>query len=264
MHYPVAIDNDFATWNAYSNEYWPAEYLIDAQGNVRHVDFGEGDYATTEQLIRQLLTAAHPGVALPPRRTCPNLTPAGQMNPETYLGYEQLQYLDPAGPIARNAPAVYRFPASLPLGALGLAGTWALHAQEATAGPGAELELGFLAKDIYLVLGGHGTVDVSVDGRHLADGQGQHGAEALHAVPGGHHPQRHTAPAGLARRAGLRLHVRLTSVAEFGAAAGHVLLQLGLGSRRPAAAARTPPASSRRSRRPGRWRPWPPRRSQRS
>ena len=168
VHYPVAIDNDYATWNAYSNEYWPAEYLIDAQGTVRHVDFGEGQYATTERLIRQLLTAAHPGVALPPATDVPNMTPTGQMNPETYLGYEQLQYLDPAGPIARNAPAVYHFPASLPLGALGLAGTWALHAQEATAGPGAELELGFLAKDIYLVLGGHGTVGVSVDGRHLA------------------------------------------------------------------------------------------------
>ena len=60
-----------------------------------------------------------------------------------------------------------------------------LHAQEATAGPGAELELGFLAKDIYLVLGGHGTVDVSVNGRHLATVRVGDGAEALHAVPGG-------------------------------------------------------------------------------
>ena len=61
-----------STWNAYDNEYWPADYLIDAQGNVRHVDFGEGDYAETEQLIRQLLTAAHPGLALPPATDVPN------------------------------------------------------------------------------------------------------------------------------------------------------------------------------------------------
>jgi hypothetical protein len=107
-------------------------------------------------------------VALPPATDVPNLTPAGQMNPETYLGYERLQYLDPAGPIARNAPAVYHFPATLPLGALGLAGTWTIHAQEATAGPGAELELGFLAKDIYLVLGGRGTVDESINGHYFA------------------------------------------------------------------------------------------------
>ncbi len=55
VRYPVAIDDNYATWNAYDNEYWPADYLIDAQGNVRHVNFGEGDYSTTEQLIRQLL-----------------------------------------------------------------------------------------------------------------------------------------------------------------------------------------------------------------
>jgi cytochrome c biogenesis protein CcdA/thiol-disulfide isomerase/thioredoxin len=63
VHYPVAVDNSYATWNAYSNQYWPAEYLVDAHGNIRHVHFGEGDYAGTEQLIRQLLSVAHPSVA---------------------------------------------------------------------------------------------------------------------------------------------------------------------------------------------------------
>ena len=66
--------------------------------------------------------------------------------------------------MVRNAPARYRFPASLPLGGMGLSGTWTDHAQEATAGRGAELELGFLAQDVYLVLGGSGTLDVSVNG----------------------------------------------------------------------------------------------------
>ena len=165
VRYPVAIDNNYATWNAYSNQYWPADYLIDAQGNVRSVHFGEGDYSTMGQLIRQLLQAARPSTAVPTPAGVPDKTPAGQMSPETYIGYDELQYLDPPE-VARDTPAVYHFPASLPLGALGLAGTWTDHAQEATAGHGAELELGFLAQDVYLVLGGTGTLDISVDGHH--------------------------------------------------------------------------------------------------
>jgi thiol-disulfide isomerase/thioredoxin len=164
VRYPVAIDNNYATWNAYSNQYWPADYLIDAQGNVRSVHFGEGGYSTMGQLIRQLLQAAHPSMAVATPAGVPDKTPAGQMNPETYVGYDELQYLDPPE-VARDTPAEYHFPASLPLGALGLAGTWTDHAQEATAGPGAQLELGFLAQDVYLVLGGTGTLDVSVNGR---------------------------------------------------------------------------------------------------
>ena len=66
VKYPVAVDDNYDTWDAYANEYWPADYLIDASGNVRHVAFGEGHYSDTESLIRQLLTAAHPGLILPP------------------------------------------------------------------------------------------------------------------------------------------------------------------------------------------------------
>ena len=164
VRYPVAIDDNYDTWNAYDNEYWPADYLIDAQGNVRHVHFGEGDYSTTEQLIRELLTDAHPGRTLPPATDVPDLTPTGEMNPETYVGYDRLEYLVPSDNVAENIPATYQFPQTLPLGGLGLSGTWTEHAQEATAGTGAEMELGFLAKDIYLVLGGQGTVSVSVNG----------------------------------------------------------------------------------------------------
>ena len=198
VRYPVAIDNNYATWNAYSNQYWPADYLIDAQGNVRSVHFGEGDYSTMGQLIRQLLQAARPSTAVPTPAGVPDKTPAGQMSPETYIGYDELQYLDPPE-VARDTPAVYHFPASLPLGALGLAGTWTDHAQEATAGHGAELELGFLAQDVYLVLGGTGTLDVSVDGHHTQTidvggvprlytlyqaGSATSGTLVLHASPG--------------------------------------------------------------------------------
>jgi cytochrome c biogenesis protein CcdA/thiol-disulfide isomerase/thioredoxin len=167
VRYPVAIDDNYATWNAYDNEYWPADYLIDASGDVRHVHFGEGDYVTTEQLIRQLLVAAHPGISLPPPTQVPNLTPAGELSPETYVGYERLQYLLPATDIRQNSAAVYHFPATLPLGGMGLSGTWTDHAQEATAGASAELELGFLAHDVYLVLGGTGTLDVTIDGHQI-------------------------------------------------------------------------------------------------
>ena len=165
VHYPVAVDDNYATWNAYSNQYWPADYLIDAQGNVRSVHFGEGDYATMGTLIQQLLKAAHPSRSVPAAAGVPDKTPTGELSPETYLGYSELQYLDPPE-VARDTPAAYHFPASLPLGALGLAGTWTDHAEEATAGPGAQLELHFLAQDVYLVLGGTGTLDVSVDGQH--------------------------------------------------------------------------------------------------
>ena len=165
VRYPVAIDDNYATWNAYSNQYWPADYLIDAAGNVRSVHFGEGDYSTMGDLIRQLLQAAHPHQSVANPASVPDKTPTGELSPETYIGYDNLQYLDPPE-VARDTPAVYQFPASLPLGALGLAGTWTDHAQEATAGNGAELELGFLAQDVYLVLGGTGTLDVSVNGHH--------------------------------------------------------------------------------------------------
>jgi cytochrome c biogenesis protein CcdA/thiol-disulfide isomerase/thioredoxin len=165
VRYPVAIDDNYATWNAYANQYWPADYLIDAHGYVRHVHFGEGEYATTGHLISQLLRAAHPGRTLPAPAGIPDKTPTGQMSPETYIGYNRLQYLVP-GHVVRNTPAVYHFPRSLPLGGLALSGTWTDRAQEATAGHRAGLELGFLAHDVYLVLGGTGTLDVFVDGRH--------------------------------------------------------------------------------------------------
>jgi thiol-disulfide isomerase/thioredoxin len=206
VHYPVAIDNGYKTWNAFDNEYWPADYLIDAQGNVRHVHFGEGDYSGTEQLIRKLLASAHPGLRLPPATNVPNRTPGGEMNPETYVGYERLQYLDTSGAaVVKNAPAAYFFPKRLPLGAMGLSGTWTIHAQEATAGHGAALP-------------GQGRVPRARRPRDRRrehqrpsrrHGHGRQRAEALHAPSRQRDEQRHDAPAHVAWRAGLRLHLRL-------------------------------------------------------
>jgi cytochrome c biogenesis protein CcdA/thiol-disulfide isomerase/thioredoxin len=163
VRYPIAVDDDYGTWDAYDNQYWPAEYLIDASGRVRHVHFAEGDYSETESLIRQLLVDADPKVHLPPPSDLPDLTPDEPTNPETYLGYEREQYLQGSPPIP-NSPASYGFPATLQPGAFALSGTWTVGAQEATAGAGARLELGFQADDVYLVIGGSGTVDVTATG----------------------------------------------------------------------------------------------------
>jgi cytochrome c biogenesis protein CcdA/thiol-disulfide isomerase/thioredoxin len=164
VKYPVAVDDNYKTWDAYDNEYWPADYLIDANGDVRHVSFGEGGYSDTESLIRQLLTAAHPGIVLPTGTDVANKTPTGELSPETYIGYQEEQYIvNPT--LTKDAPALYQSPPSVPLGGLALSGTWTEAAQEAAAGPNAQLQLGFLANDVYLVMGGSGTVHISIDGK---------------------------------------------------------------------------------------------------
>ena len=89
IDYPVAVDDNLATWDAYNNEYWPAEYLIDPTGIVRAYDFGEGGYGTMENNIRMLLTAN--GVTdLPARTDVPDKTPTNDITPESYVGYERL------------------------------------------------------------------------------------------------------------------------------------------------------------------------------
>ena len=161
VRYPIAVDNNYGTWNAYNNQYWPAEYLVDASGVVRHVDFGEGNYTTSERLIRQLLTSAHPGVTLPPLTSVPDLTPNQVLSPETYLGFDRAQYLDsPVTPVP-NVMTTLRFPASLSTMSFALSGEWTQRAQYVSAGARARLELSYQANDVYLVIGGSGTVRVT-------------------------------------------------------------------------------------------------------
>jgi len=163
VKYPIAVDNDYGTWNAYDNEYWPAEYLIDAQGVVRHVDFGEGNYALTETLIRKLLVAAHPGLKLPPPTSVPNLTPFVQTSPESYIGYKYgLTYFDSLATPAENVATQYHFPKVLSSTTWALSGVWNEHAEEATSVQDSKLEINYVAQDVYLVMGGTGTVTVSL------------------------------------------------------------------------------------------------------
>lgn len=157
--YPVAIDNDLATWTNYRNRYWPAEYLIDASGTVRHVQFGEGDYAQTEAMIRQLLAAADPGVRLPAASALPDTTPAsGSTTPETFLGTTKVVDFGGTEKYSALTPQ-FSFPADQKADTFALSGGWSLEAQDAhPSAPGAAVRLKYHASRVEMVLSGSGTV----------------------------------------------------------------------------------------------------------
>ena len=161
--WPVALDNSYGTWTAYSNQYWPAEYLIDKAGQVRHVHFGEGEYGATEEAIRSLLAEA--GASKIPRRTdLSDTTPTGLVTPESYLGTTRLdRYVGSA--IKPNVMAQYTFATVLPQNDLTYGGTWQVGGERIVAGKNARLRLRYHARDVYIVLGGRGTVHTLVNGK---------------------------------------------------------------------------------------------------
>ncbi len=166
VKYPIAIDNHYATWNAYQNQYWPAEYLVDATGTIRHVSFGEGGYGDTESLIRQLLHQADPQTTLGRPTDVPTADLDNDQTPETYLGYQYAPLHASSGVrIIAKRPTTYRFPARLDPDGFALAGRWTQGSETLTADADARLELSYRARHVYLVLGGSGTVAVSIDGR---------------------------------------------------------------------------------------------------
>ena len=161
--WPVALDNKYGTWNAYSNQYWPAEYLIDRSGRIRHVHFGEGDYGGSEQEIRSLL--AEGAKPLPSRPTSvADRTPTEQSTPESYLGYERLQRYA-GSTIVPNQPVSYRFPFGLGQDELAYSGVWTVGPQAIVAGLGARLRLHYQARYVYLVLGGKGRLQSLIGGK---------------------------------------------------------------------------------------------------
>jgi cytochrome c biogenesis protein CcdA/thiol-disulfide isomerase/thioredoxin len=162
LTFPVALDNSYGTWNAYDNQSWPASYLIDSTGHIRHVSIGEGDYPQEEQLIRQLLTAAHPGIALPAATGLRDTTPndPGQ-TPETYLGTERVQYY--SGGTAYKT-GQFALPASLAANSFALSGAWSMAPESISAGKDAVIKLSFHAANVYLDAGGTGTLTVSSGG----------------------------------------------------------------------------------------------------
>jgi cytochrome c biogenesis protein CcdA len=169
IRYPVVQDNLYGTWDAYQNEFWPAEYYIDAHGQVRHVQFGEGDYKQSEAAVRQLLyeAGAH---HLPPPMTATAIMPsAGLQTPETYL--DPVRSRGFAQPI-QGGTHFYAGVTNPQLNEFGLHGSWTVNSQSATpASAGASITGRVQAAHVYLVLTSAGGVArhlrVLLDGRPI-------------------------------------------------------------------------------------------------
>jgi len=170
IHYPVVQDNNYGTWNAYGNEYWPAEYFIDAQGRVRLADFGEGEYGAKQRAIRALLEeAGAPAPALGGTAQVHAQAPSeAEITPESYLGANRAQRFT-NGSIT---PGTHNYGATLvppALSNLSYAGLWSIGAWNATAVREARLELRFTARRVFLVMGSPTprAVRVLLDGRPI-------------------------------------------------------------------------------------------------
>ena len=186
IDYPVAIDNDFAVWRAFANNYWPALYFVDAQGQIRHHRFGEGDYERSEMVIRQLLADAgvedqRPGLA--------SVQPNGDEvqadwenlgSPESYLGYDQATGFDAGGRAVWDKPHTYTAPEPLRLNRWGLMGDWTVRSDaSALNGTNGRVAYQFHARDVNLVMG-PARKGASVRFRVLLDGESAaaaHGAD---------------------------------------------------------------------------------------
>lgn len=182
--YPVAIDNNYAIWRGFNNQYWPAHYFIDAQGRVRYHHFGEGNYAESERVIQQLLREAGAkqvadGVA---DVNAGGVQQAADMrdvrSPETYVGYARAENFASPGGAVRDQASAYRAPAMPQLNRWGLAGDWRVGPEQATATQaGARIVYRFHARDLHLVLGPDAQdkpvrFRVTVDGEAPGDAHG--------------------------------------------------------------------------------------------
>ena len=164
IRYPVAVDDRYGTWDAWANQYWPADYLIDRNGDVRDAHFGEGGYTQTQGDIRKLLGQKASG---PMAQAKGAITPSTQVEtPETYLGTYRAQAYTQA--LQPNTDDDYGAPAAVPTNAVELAGHWRVESHQIVAGAGAKLLFEYVAPRIYLVAAppktGPVTLGVSVDG----------------------------------------------------------------------------------------------------
>jgi len=157
--YPVALDNNYALWQAFNNRYWPAHYFVDAMGRIRGHHFGEGNYEESEQQLRQLLTEA--GVEHLPAAPLEIKNDGVQAaaderdvgSPETYVGYERAERFASLGDFAHDQPRLYA-PAALELNQWALTGNWRVEAEQAVSlAPNASVVFRFHARDLHLVLG---------------------------------------------------------------------------------------------------------------
>jgi cytochrome c biogenesis protein CcdA/thiol-disulfide isomerase/thioredoxin len=161
VEYPVALDNQYAIWRAFNNRYWPAHYFVDAQGNIRGHQFGEGNYAHSEQVIRRLLVEAGqtelPPPADPAAADLQGVATQADMgnlrSPETYLGHARTeQFASPGGQRA-DAAFGYTLPSTLALNQWGLSGQWRVNDEAAQLQQaGGRIAFQFHARDLHLVL----------------------------------------------------------------------------------------------------------------
>lgn len=158
--YPVALDSDYKIWDAFSNQYWPADYLIDGKGTVRYEYFGEGDYLQTEHWIYKLLKEAHvqdlptTAVEVDARGAEAPADAADERSPETYIGYahDGEHFASPGG-LKHDKEREYAAPKELRLNEWGLVGAWDDHKQFAVPqAAGAKIVFRFHARDLHLVM----------------------------------------------------------------------------------------------------------------
>jgi cytochrome c biogenesis protein CcdA/thiol-disulfide isomerase/thioredoxin len=184
VDFPVAIDDNYKIWRAFNNQYWPADYFADAQGRIRAHHFGEGDYAGSEQVIRQLLTeaGAHnlPGGMVKDTGTGAEAAPemADIQSPETYVGYDRATNFASPGEPVLDKPHRYALGNGLGLNDWALDGTWTLGAEHTDLDqPGGAIAFRFHARDLHLVLGPSANgqpvrFQVTIDGKAPGENHG--------------------------------------------------------------------------------------------
>jgi cytochrome c biogenesis protein CcdA/thiol-disulfide isomerase/thioredoxin len=173
LRYPVAQDNEYATWSAWGNQYWPAKYLIDARGRVRYAHFGEGAYDETEAAIRALLAEAGRDRLGPVARPRVETADPELVTPETYLGHERAEGFVPGPP--RAGYGIYEAPDELRPVSFALSGEWYVGQESATAVGDARIEARVTARRVFLVMSSKGgrprDLQVLLDGRPVGDGE---------------------------------------------------------------------------------------------
>jgi cytochrome c biogenesis protein CcdA/thiol-disulfide isomerase/thioredoxin len=173
LRYPVVQDNEYGTWNAFGNQFWPAKYLVDATGQVRYSHFGEGDYEQTEAAIRALLAdGGRRRLGAAARTRGRLLRPGHGSTAETYLGASRAQSFSPTGPRRGTHDYAIAAPGALPRSVFSLGGRWAVDDDAARAVRGAALRARIVAKGVFLVLsskdGRPRRVHVSLDGKPVS------------------------------------------------------------------------------------------------
>ena len=150
IYYPVAQDNEFATWNNYGNEYWPAEYLIDTNGHIRRTEFGEGKYDQMEMAIRTLLQESGKKIS-EQLNSVVDQTPKYQLSPETYLGSKRMQYYFPSGSLDKGDQQ-FLLSDNLSQNSFSYGGAWTIMDEYAITGKNAVLNYNFNAGKVYIIL----------------------------------------------------------------------------------------------------------------